>query len=417
MNKVISIHLHGVAFQLEEGGYEALRAYLDQAVRHLAANPDQAEILADIEQAIGDRFRTLLTAAHNVVLTAEVSAVIAAVGPVSDGSATTPEEAPGAKPATSEQTAQPSDAQPGSAKRLFCLREGAKMHGICAGFSAYTGIDATILRLLAVGLVVGASGLASLLALLVGSGESAVATGFFGVMFAILGYNILAAFIPEAKTPEEKAAAAGPSPTAQEFIRLAKEGYYEGMKSLGDRHARRAWKRKFRREMRHWKHNYRWEMRAEGQPAPVPGVPPGAPSPDYYPGQPLLSTLKALLRLLGVFAVLSLVFTKSVFGLPLPAALPPWAGVLLLIFAYKVFTAPINALRHASAARHFGQPWSPVTELWHGLLALLLVVFGLWMADRFVPSFHAALLDLPTFLHNAADAIQHWWAGGSLERQ
>lgn len=417
MNKVVSIHLHGVAFQLEEAGYEALRSYLDQGAHQLAANPDKAEILADIEQAIGDRFRALLTAAHNVVLTHEVEAVIAAVGPVSDSSAPTAAEEAGTKPGASAQTENPSVAQPDSAKRLFRLREGAKMQGICAGLSAYTGIDATILRLLAVGLVVGASGLASLLALLVGSGESAVATWFFGVMFAILGYNLLAAFIPEAKTPEEKAAAAGPSPTAQEFIRLAKEGYYEGMKSLGDRQARRAWKRKFRREMRHWKHHYRSEMYAEGLPPHAPGTPPGAPSPDYYPGRPLLSTLKALLRLLGVFAVLSLVFTKSVFGLSLHPSLPLWAGVLLLIFAYKVLAAPINALRHASASRRFGQPWSPFTELWHGLLVLLLIVIGVWMADRFIPGFHAALLNLPAFLHNAADTVQQWWSGTNLEKR
>jgi hypothetical protein len=35
MNKVIAIHLHGTAFQLEEGGYETLRAYLDNAARQL----------------------------------------------------------------------------------------------------------------------------------------------------------------------------------------------------------------------------------------------------------------------------------------------------------------------------------------------------------------------------------------------
>jgi len=63
MNKVITIHLHGTAFQLEEGGYDALRAYLDQAARQLEPNPDRAEILADIEQAIGEKFRACSTPA------------------------------------------------------------------------------------------------------------------------------------------------------------------------------------------------------------------------------------------------------------------------------------------------------------------------------------------------------------------
>ena len=52
MNKVITINLHGNAYQLEEAGYDSLRAYLDDAARQLEGNPDKDEIIADIEQAI-----------------------------------------------------------------------------------------------------------------------------------------------------------------------------------------------------------------------------------------------------------------------------------------------------------------------------------------------------------------------------
>ncbi len=41
MNKVVTIHLDGIAYQLEEGAYEELRAYLDQASVKLADNPDK----------------------------------------------------------------------------------------------------------------------------------------------------------------------------------------------------------------------------------------------------------------------------------------------------------------------------------------------------------------------------------------
>ena len=43
MNRVITINLNGVAYQLEESGYEQLRAYLDQAGRQLEGNPDRDE--------------------------------------------------------------------------------------------------------------------------------------------------------------------------------------------------------------------------------------------------------------------------------------------------------------------------------------------------------------------------------------
>ena len=82
MNKVITINLNGVAYQLEEGGYDALRAYLDHAARRLEGNPDKDEIITDIEQAIADKFRALLGAHKTVVNTKEVTGVIAEMGPV-----------------------------------------------------------------------------------------------------------------------------------------------------------------------------------------------------------------------------------------------------------------------------------------------------------------------------------------------
>ncbi|HXB58603.1 MAG TPA: hypothetical protein VNU95_03520, partial [Candidatus Acidoferrales bacterium] len=82
MNKVININLGGNAYQLEEGGYDALRAYLETASARLKDNPDRDEIVLDIERAIADKFRALLTNHKNVVEAKEVSAVLAEMGPI-----------------------------------------------------------------------------------------------------------------------------------------------------------------------------------------------------------------------------------------------------------------------------------------------------------------------------------------------
>src|ERR1035437_9742525 len=82
MNRVITINLNGIAYQLEESGYEALRTYLDNAARRLDGNPDKDEIMADIEQAMADKFRAVLGANKTVVITKEVTEVIAEMGPV-----------------------------------------------------------------------------------------------------------------------------------------------------------------------------------------------------------------------------------------------------------------------------------------------------------------------------------------------
>ena len=88
MQKVISINLNGNAFQFEEGGYDALRDYLARADRELKDNPDRAEIMADLEQAIADKCQKYLGPHKSVVTSAEVAQVIAEMGPVSSGSAT-----------------------------------------------------------------------------------------------------------------------------------------------------------------------------------------------------------------------------------------------------------------------------------------------------------------------------------------
>jgi len=391
MNKVITIHLHGTAFQLEEGGYDALRAYLDQAARQLEPNPDRAEILADIEQAIGEKFRALLNASRNVVLTAEVEAVIAEMGPVEDGSGaaadakagTTPASGPSPTPAAAGPSVPP--------KRLYRIYDGAMISGICTGLAAYLGIEVVLVRLLVIVL------------------------GCLSLGTAAIIYLVARFIIPVARTPEEMAAATGPSQTAHDFVRMAREGYYEGMKSFPDRQARREWKRKFRRDMRDWKRNFRWDMRYRCgglPPTGSPPFPPGPPPSEGFPvALPILSLLKALMLFFLWFAVISLIATGSILGMHHPGGLPVWAGVFLLILAYKVVVSPIKALRRACYYRSFGWPyyWHPLAELWHGLFTLCFLVLFVFLADRFIPGFHQALLAVPGFLQHAAEAVRHWW--------
>jgi phage shock protein PspC (stress-responsive transcriptional regulator) len=391
MNKVISIHLHGVAFQLEEGGYDALRAYLDNANRQLERNPDSAEILADIEQAIADKFTARLTGGRNVVLTTEVAAVIAEIGPVTDGSETTTEAEGENKTDNGLQPFKTDTARSSSGKRLYRIKEGAMLAGVCNGLAAYIGIDVTLLRLAVAVLI------------------------FFSFGTVAIAYLVGIIIIPKAETPEQKAATTGPSPTAQEFIRKAKEGYYEGFKTMHDREAHRAWKRKFKSEMRDWKRKFRQEFRW-GFPCPPPSPPPSTtipvPPPDgIHIVMPLLSTLRAVLIFLCWFAVLSLLTTGTILGVPLPGQLPVWASVILLILAYKVAVAPIKSLRRIYYYRLNGWPayWHPFADVVQTLLTVFILAFGIWMADCFIPGFHQALLNFPIFCQQVADSIHQWW--------
>src|ERR1700761_661377 len=85
MRTVITISLNGNAYQLDAVGYDALRAYLQVAEQRLAGNPDQEEILADLEQAIADKCSRYLGPHKNVVSAAEVTEVLREMGPVDGG--------------------------------------------------------------------------------------------------------------------------------------------------------------------------------------------------------------------------------------------------------------------------------------------------------------------------------------------
>ena len=95
--KVVIVNLNGTAWHLEESAYAALGAYLDAAAQHLSSNPDRDEIVADLEQAVVDRFGRHLGPHKNVVTGADMSAILTEMGPVRDDNAH-----PGVEPDTRE---------------------------------------------------------------------------------------------------------------------------------------------------------------------------------------------------------------------------------------------------------------------------------------------------------------------------
>lgn len=392
MNKVVTINLHGTAFQLEEAGFEALRAYLDGAAGRLEGNPDKDEIIADIEQAIADKCRAVLGVYKNVVVTQEINQIIEEMGPVQDAAAEGEERPPGAAaagPAGPGAAAAESGAPP-RGRRLYKIHDGAMIAGVCNGLALYVGIDPTIVRLLFV-----------------------LLTFFWG--FAILVYLVLMFILPSPETAAEKAAAYGVEATAQEFIRRAREGYYEGVRTLGDRHAHREWRRRFKREMRAWgrilKHEVqagacRWHQQSQ-RPGPTPNWTPG---PGFWIALPFLSLARGILTLIAIFALISLVTTGAVFGLALPAGVPVWVAFIVLIVVYKIVVWPLKALRHAWFWGHGPYFAGPLFSFGDTIVWLGFVVLMVWLADRYVPHAHEVLQNLPPAFHHAVDTVKEWWA-------
>ena len=182
MHKVITINLNGHAYQLDEQGYEALRAYLADAEAQLAGNPDAPEILRDLEQSIAEKCLRILGPGKTVLATAEIEQILREIGPV-DGSA-------GAAGTTrSDPTA--ASHQP---RRLYQIREGAMLSGVANGLAAYFDIDPTIVRVAFVAAAV-------------------IETSIYDrpPMLTIGLYVLLMFLVPYAKTSAERAAAQGSS--------------------------------------------------------------------------------------------------------------------------------------------------------------------------------------------------------------
>jgi phage shock protein PspC (stress-responsive transcriptional regulator) len=180
MQKVITINLNGNAYQLDEDGYEELRAYLDHAEAQLGGNPDASEILRDLEQSVGEKCQRLLGPGKSVVTPLEITQILREIGPVESGGASWAYGAP------SGSAPQP--------KRLYQIREGAMVSGVCNGIAAYLNIDPTIVRVAFVVVFV---------AVAATRGDAALLVVFF--------YLLLMFLVPYAKTSEQRAAAQGAS--------------------------------------------------------------------------------------------------------------------------------------------------------------------------------------------------------------
>ena len=191
----------------------------------------------------------------------------------------------------------------GTPRRLYLIREGSMVAGVCTGLAAYLHLDATIIRLIFIALTLMTKG------------------GF------ILAYVVLAFVVPSADTSEERAAAHGEPFNAQELVDRAKENYAR----FKDNHSRRNY---WKWEHRQWKQQWRQQRLRRRRAARQQGWPASAvPPPSGYGTQllagvmvPILSIAGALFFWLWIYAMISLVTTHEVFGQALPDDIPPGAA-------------------------------------------------------------------------------------------
>jgi phage shock protein PspC (stress-responsive transcriptional regulator) len=368
MQKVITINLNGNAYQLDERGYGALVAYLEQADQKLAGNPDRPEILADLEQAIAEKCLRFLNAQKTVVTAAEVDQIIAEMGPV---------ERPHEQPAGGGGSGSERSRGDGAPRRLYLVKEGAMIAGVCTGLAAFVGIDVTIIRIVFLTLVV-------------------LTKGFWA-----LAYGVLMFVVPSANTAEERAAAHGEPFNAQELIDRAKKSYAD----MGGPTWSGNWRGTWRRHQREWRRRQRaqWRGRWWVSPPPMPNF---SYATRVGAGLmiPVFSFVSVMAFLVFAYAAGSLVMSREAFGQPLPLDVPLWLGLLVLFVVYNAIAWPLHAGRRASYYAVGGYHYGFVAA-WDGLLWVGFAILIVWVAYHALPEVNDLVNSLPGF----SDVLRTTW--------
>jgi len=351
MQKVVTISLNGIAYQLEEPGYNQLRAYLERAESRLQDSPDRAEVMADLEQAIGEKCRAVLGPHKTVVNSAEVDRIILEMGPVE--SADEKEKAAGlAGDAATGAGAGPQSSGPPPRKRLFQIREGAMWMGVCNGIAAYLNVDVTWVRLAFVLLTIFSSGL----------------------WFVV--YLVLMFVVPVAQTPEDRAAAFGMPFSTEELISRAKKNFEE----FGEKYR---WRREWRRQQRHFHRQFR-HMNEQLRVATA-NVQPIISSSARGIGMvflPIAALVSAALAVAFVLTLFSLITQHTIFGWGLPHGMPLWMGIVALAMLYIAISTPVRMIRHGGQQ---AAGYHPGLGAFHGLMWIGFVVLLFWVSYTYLP--------------------------------
>ncbi|MFZ9478977.1 MAG: PspC domain-containing protein [Steroidobacteraceae bacterium] len=136
MQRVITVSLNHNSYVLEEDAHARLEHYLAESAATLSSNPDRAEILADLEQAIADQCNRRLQPGHTVITLAELQPALEEIGRVAD-------------PAASESVNHGAAAETVTRPGLEQVSEGAWISGVCNGLARSASIDVTLTRVIA----------------------------------------------------------------------------------------------------------------------------------------------------------------------------------------------------------------------------------------------------------------------------
>jgi len=395
MQRVVSINLNGNVYQLEENGYNALFAYLDANDAHLKDDPERTQKTADLEARVAELCKACLSEHKTVVTSMEIDRIITELGPI-------PGQQPGADTGRSSSSAGQTTsgtagwgAGPFVHRRLYQIREGSMISGVCMGLSEYMRVDVTFIRIMFVlfALMTGGWGILAYAVLMfvvprVETRADASAHDASGTMpphrwpwdngwpwdkhgwpWDNHGWPWDHPKTPPSPAPQGQAQAAAAQPPSGRDVR-------DQARALRDQ-AREA--RQQRREARYEAREARREWRAERRAARM----------AYQPAGHWSSMIIMIMCLAFAFFWLSL-WTRGrlFFGWPYFWGFPHWIGLIIFLMVLRLIFMPFHV------GRWYGYGYGPYAHphygwiaMWNGLAWFAFMIFGIWAAYHYIPEF------------------------------
>ena len=267
---------------------------------------------------------------------------------------------------TEDTAGQPGDAASQGAasnadapKRLYQIRQGGIISGLCKGISVYFNIDVSIVRMVFVFL--------------------AFVTGGIWTMV----YLIMMFVVPYAYTKEDMAAARGTPFNAQEVIDQAKKTYSDFKNKKG-------WRRYCKDQRRTWR--FIWEQNGRWSQRNVHNNLTEAAQSATYGARvvagilvPISSVVSTLIFWAWLLSIISLLSTGAIFGWHVPAGNTPiWILVIIMMILCGITTAPFKSIRRA-ALQFSGSPAEIWFGLWDSIVSVGLSIVIIWYAFHHFP--------------------------------
>jgi len=196
MEKALTININGSIFHINEDAYIKLKTYLEKLSRHFGTNPDEKEIMQDIESRISELFLQKIKDENKDIITVVwVNEIISIMGKPEDF-----------EDGENEDKNQKPSSDKKIKHKMYRNPEDRLLGGVCSGTGAYLNISTLAIRLLVFLLF--------------------VLTGGFIVILYIFFWIVL----PKAKTTAQRIEMRGKEPTVSNI----ENSIHEEVKDIKD---------------------------------------------------------------------------------------------------------------------------------------------------------------------------------------